>query len=60
MPVAVVPGRDPPLVLLLQFVPQCEEGGVAFDAAVERVCAGKPCFLHESCDFFNFYRQTFL
>ncbi len=46
--VAVVPGRDPSIVLLLQFVPQCEEGGVEFDAAVERVWAGKPCLLHES------------
>ncbi len=45
--VAVVPGRDPYIVLLLQFVPQCEEGGVEFDAAVERVWAGKPCLLHE-------------
>ncbi len=46
--VAVVPGRDPSIVLLLQFVPQCEEGGVEFDAAVECVWAGKPCLLHES------------
>ncbi len=46
--VAVVPGRDPSIVLLLQFVPQCEEGGEEFDAAVERVWAGKPCLLHES------------
>ncbi len=46
--VVVVPGRDPSIVLLLQFVPQCEEGGVEFDAAVERVWAGKPCLLHES------------
>ncbi len=35
--VAVVPGRDHSIVLLLQFVPQCEEGGVEFDAAVECV-----------------------
>ncbi len=35
--VAVVPGRDPSLGLLLQFVPQCEEGGVEFDATFERV-----------------------
>ncbi len=28
-------GRDPSIILLLQFVPQCEEGGVEFDAAVE-------------------------
>ncbi len=60
MPVAVVPGRDPPFVLLLQFVPQCEEGGVGFDAAVERVWAGKPCLLHESCAFHKLYKQTFL
>ncbi len=33
--VAVVFGRDPSIILLLQFVPQCEEGGVEFDAAVE-------------------------
>ncbi len=33
--VAVVPGRDPSIVLLLQFVPQCEEGGLEFDAAVQ-------------------------
>ncbi len=46
--VAVAPGRDPSIVLLLQFVPQCEQGGVEFDAAVERVWAGKPCLLHES------------
>ncbi len=46
--VAVVLGRDPFLVLLLQFVPQCEEGVVEFDAAVGRVWAGKPCLLHES------------
>ncbi len=46
--VAVVPGRDPSVVLLLQFVPQCEEGGVEFDAVVEHVWAGKPCLLHES------------
>ncbi len=45
--VAVVPGRDPSIVLLLQFVPQCEEGGVEFDAAVERVWTRKPCHLHE-------------
>ncbi len=36
---AVVPWRYPSLVLLMQFVPQCEEGGVGFDAAVERVWA---------------------
>ncbi len=35
--VAVVPGRDPSLGLLLQFVPQCEEGGVESYAALERV-----------------------
>ncbi len=46
--VAVVSGRDPFIVFLLQLVPQCEEGGVEFDAAVERVWAGKPCLLHES------------
>ncbi len=46
--VAVVPERDPSIVLLLQFVLQCEEGGVEFDAVVERVWAGKPCLLHES------------
>ncbi len=46
--VAVVPGRDSSIVLLLQFVPQCEEGGVEFDAVVERVWAGKPCLMHES------------
>ncbi len=46
--VVVVSGMDPSLVLLLQFVPQCEEGGVELDAAVERVWAGKPCLLHES------------
>ncbi len=46
--VAVVPGRDPSIVLLLQFVPQWEEGGVEFGAAVERVWVGKPCLLHES------------
>ncbi len=46
--VAVVLGRDPSIVLLLQFVPQCEEGGVKFDTAVERVWAGKPCLLHDS------------
>ncbi len=34
---AVVPGRDPSLVPLLQFVPQCEEGGVEFNIAVDRV-----------------------
>ncbi len=37
--VVVVPGRDPSIVLLLQFVPQCEEGGLEFDAAVVRVWA---------------------
>ncbi len=26
-----VPGRDPSIVLLLQFAPQCEEGGVECD-----------------------------
>ncbi len=46
--VTVVPGRYPSIVLLLQLVPQCEEGGVEFDATVERVWAGKPCLLHES------------
>ncbi len=46
--VAVARGRDPSIVLLLQSVPQCEEGGVEFDAAVERVWVGKPCLLHES------------
>ncbi len=46
--VAVVPGRDPSIVLLLQFVPQCEEGRVEFDSTVERVWAGKSCLLHES------------
>ncbi len=35
--VVVVPGRDSSIVLLLQFVPQCDEGGVEFDAADERV-----------------------
>ncbi len=49
--VAVVPGRDPSLVLLLQFVPQCEERGVEFDAAIERVWAGKPCYPYESGAF---------
>ncbi len=46
--VAVALGRDPSLVLLLQFVPQCEEGGVEFDTAVGRVWAGKPCLLQDS------------
>ncbi len=46
--VAVVPGKHPSLFILLQFVPQCEEGGMEFDAAVERVLDGKPCLLHES------------
>ncbi len=46
--VAVVHGRNPCIALLLPFVPQCEEGGVEFDAAVERVWARKPCLLHES------------
>ncbi len=49
--VAIVPGRDPSIVLLLQFVPQCEEGGVELDSAVERVWTGKPCILHESWTF---------
>ncbi len=41
--VAVVPGRHPSFVLLLQFVPQCEEGGVEFDAAIEQsVQEGEP------------------
>ncbi len=38
--VAVVLGRDPSLVLLLQFVSLPEEGGVEFNAAVEWVWAG--------------------
>ncbi len=46
--VAVFPGRDSSIVLLLQFVSQYEEGGVDFDAVVERVWAGKPCLMHES------------
>ncbi len=33
--VAVVPGRDPSFILVLQFVPRCEDGGVEFDAAVD-------------------------
>ncbi len=37
--ITVVPGMNPSLVILLQFVPQCEEGG-EFDVAVERVWAG--------------------
>ncbi len=49
--VAVVPGRDPSHVHLLQVVPQCGEGGVDFYAAVERVWAGKPFLLHESRAF---------
>ncbi len=46
--VAVVPGRDPSLVLVLQFAPQCEDGEVELSAAVERVWAGKSCLLHAS------------
>ncbi len=41
--VAVVPGRNPSIFLLLRFVPQCREGGVEFDAAVEQsVQEGEP------------------
>ncbi len=43
-----VRGVNPSLILLLQFVPQCEEGGVDFNAEVECVWAGIPCLMYES------------
>ncbi len=46
--VTTVPGGNPYLILSLQFVSQCEEGGVEVNAAVECVWAGKPCRMHES------------
>ncbi len=36
--------------ILLQLMAQCEERGMEFNAAVERVLAGKLCLLHEPFD----------
>ncbi len=38
--VAVIPWRDPSIILVLQFVPRCEDGGVEFAAAVDCAWAG--------------------
>ncbi len=38
--VAVIAGRESSFILVLQFVPRREDGGVEFDAAVECAWAG--------------------
>ncbi len=45
--ITFVRGVNPSLILLLQFVPQCEEGGVKFNAEVECVWTGIPCLMYE-------------